>query len=94
MKKDFVSFLDNPRMLVEPSRNGAVSHSAIIKKELVEKYQERIKAYSPEEIQEISPEIIVVEEDGEIKRIEFRCRCGCRASVQLIPENEAAAVAE
>ncbi len=94
MKKDFVSFLENPRMLVAPSRNGEVRHSAIIKKKQLAKLQERIQAYIPETIQEIAPEIIVVEADGEIKRIEFRCSCGCRASVQLIPENQEAAVTE
>ncbi len=89
MKKDFISFLENPHTLVGALKKPYRTQSPILKREFVENHRERITAYVPGEIRESSPEIMVTEEDGEIKRIEFRCRCGCRALVELVPEADA-----
>ncbi len=80
-KKDFVSFLEDPHFFVEKN-SITTPRRKIIKKDQVQS-RKTIEKIEWEDINEQVPEVTLIENDGKIEAIEFKCACGCGAVVQL-----------
>ncbi len=81
-EKEFGSFFQEGHELLRSDARAA-SHERIIKKNRVLKTA-RIKKYIPGEFEDRAPEIFLIETDGQMSEIRFKCPCGCEASVEII----------
>ncbi len=80
-KKEFVSFLENSHKLIENNKKSS-SRQKIIKKEESES-NKNIEQYNWDQVTEKVPDITVIDNNGQIEAIEFKCQCGCGAVVQF-----------
>lgn len=86
-KKEFVPLLGNPLQLVANKSGRPVSEGSIIKKSQSD-LQGRISGFRPAELSKGNVDILVFEQEGEIRQIRFKCGCGCQASVDLVPADQ------
>jgi len=84
-EKEFNSFFQDGQQLLR-SEPGTFSHERIIKNKQVRKIA-RIKKFTPGEFEERVPEIYFIENDGQVSEIQFKCPCGCKASVELVTDS-------
>ena len=86
-KRDFVPLAADPQKLSNTDSRPISSKERVIKKHRVE-HLDVIHDYHPGPIthQPDEPEIIVEEKDGQVVRIHFQCRCGCKTTVDFVYE--------
>ncbi len=86
-KRDFVPLAANPQQLAQSDKRLLTYKERVIKRHRVNDLS-FIHDYHPGPITEEDnePEIQVEEKDGQIVRIHFMCPCGCKATVELVPD--------
>ena len=80
-KKDFVSFLEDSHIFVTRGQ-GNSSDTPIIKKHQVQSPR-NITKYQWDEVSESVPDVVIIENEGRIEAIKFKCKCGCGTLVKL-----------
>ncbi|HFE62788.1 MAG TPA: hypothetical protein ENK14_00025, partial [Caldithrix sp.] len=74
-KKDFVSFFEDSHIFVTRGQ-GNSSDTPIIKKHQVQSPR-NITKYQWDEVSESVPDVVIIENEGRIEAIKFKCKCGC-----------------
>ncbi len=80
-KKDFKSFLEDPRPLVESEERSA-NEGKLIKRDRLDR-KKTVEQVQWNQVAGKAPDVSVIENDGRIEAIEFKCSCGCGAVVQF-----------
>jgi len=83
-KKEFVPLFENSVKTVQ--ENGTLRYSQKILKNPHVQETGHIKVYEMGFLHEHTPEVTVLEENGQVTAIEFKCPCGSQATVKLVPE--------
>ncbi|GAB4375536.1 MAG: hypothetical protein Kow0042_21050 [Calditrichia bacterium] len=80
-KKDFVSFLEDSHQFL--SKKGDLrSETRLIKSSEVDRMK-NIETIQWKSARETEPHVAVIERNGQIEAIKFKCSCGCTTVVQL-----------
>lgn len=80
-KKDFVSFFENPHLFLSKDQNS-YGKNHVIKNNHAEA-QKSIKQLHWDRVMDEAPKVIIVEKEGQIEAIKFKCPCGCSTTVKI-----------
>jgi len=83
-KKEFVPLFEKSIKTVR--EDGILRHSQKILKNPHVQDTGHIKVYEMGYLHEHTPKVTVLEENGQVIAIEFKCPCGSQTTVKLVPE--------
>lgn len=85
-KKDFIPFLESSHQFL--SKNSPSRRSNSIIKGKMARGGAKVEKIYWDEMNEATPEVKIIENQGTIEAIQFRCSCGCNALIKLEYEKE------
>ncbi|GAB4336624.1 MAG: hypothetical protein Kow0037_18160 [Calditrichia bacterium] len=80
-KKEFVPFLESNHLFMKADRFN-YGHLTLIKREMLNS-DAPLQSVKWEHVDGDAPKVEIIEENGHIKQIVFRCSCGRHAEVML-----------
>jgi len=86
MKKEFVPLTSAPQYLLQTRKINIPSNRYLIKHHTLDQWDKIQKIQLPD-LTPHQAEVTLIEEEGQVRAIHFKCPCGCQAAVQIVPDD-------